>query len=772
MPSLLLDPAGDAPLPAGHHRLGTEAAWLRLAVDLPANELAAPPVLVSGRDLCAWAERWWLGRGGCCETIQSPTQHLLNTCPTLTPANAQGVLQELGPGWATHLAPWSLDDVLQTLYPTFGPDHDPTLGWAARPTSPPARAALAAHWLLYTADRPQPWPAYHLPLLTQQRSTWTTADTAALFPLGAEEACTLLRVWLGLAPAIPGYPDPARIAGPFPAAVPPAWRAQARTLFTGQLTELNQTNLTLDELRSRLARWWQSHNNSAIPATIRELAAAQYADFILARPQLLQPSHLHELLPILGTAPQAQELQNALPPPEPTELPSTATPAAALQWVTAEYLPYRRWQAGLLAASAVLIQRVSDLAAQFESWVLSQYPVLLVAPNAGLLHIHQAESLRFSRTREVTLWVVPDGLGWLDAVALGEELHTLGAGHLTQPQATACLGLLPTITSLTKQPLLHSTTARALSRAQPNMVRRERPIPGHLAPSEFLREAQPGDLFIWTPPDPDRAYHEQFDPGTIQQRVSSLLKVLAQQLAAAAQAVPAALAFRLVVATDHGRQLGSSTRSIAVPAGCESHGRAAYAANGNPGFTPAPADLARPELAWLEPETFGLPYWAATVRGNAAFRTNNTDATGLLHFPHGGLWPEEVVVPWLVTERVAAAAPLTARISGHGLARRSGELTLKLTNPSTQSYALVALTINGPGGFSTTLPLDGHILPATATHTQPLALHAWPTPAQAAALQVRLQLTDDQARPTELADFIIQLSSEDFEEAPDLDLNF
>lgn len=768
---LLLDPVGDAVLPANCQRLSTEAAWLRLVAKLPANDFTPPAMVISGADLCAWAERWWVTRGGVCETLHSPTDYLLAVCPTLGRPYALTVLRELGPAWAGRPAPWPLAEVLEALHPSFGQLHDLTSGWAAQPTTPPARMALAANWLLWLSSNSKSFPIHHVPLLEQQVARWAAGDAAALFPLVPAVAHSLLRQWLGLESTSPDKFDPIKAVDPFPVEVPPMWLGQARDLYDEQFTALNQTHLTDDELRQRLDAWWQQKKKTVAPA-LRELAAEQYADFLLGHPQLLQPVHLCELLPVLGSAPQAQKLQQALPPTEPVDLPAADTPAAVLHWVTTEYLPYRQWQATHRSPPAQATQRVATLAAQFESWLLLCYPSLLVGPNVGLLHIHQAENLRFAHTSEVTLWVIPDGLGWLDAATLAANLHALAAGRVTQPQATACLGLLPTITSLTKQPLLHSTTAQALPRARPNEKRRERTISGHLNPADFLRDAQPGDLFIWTPPDPDSAYHGLFDRLTIEQRIPQLLKVLAQQLSEAMQAVPAALAMRLVIATDHGRMLGSCARSIAIPDGFESHGRAAFAAKGNADVIPSSADQARPELAWLEPEAFGLPYWAASVRGDVAFLTNNTDSVGQLHYPHGGLWPEEVVVPWVVIERTVAAAPLTARLSGHGLARRRGELTLTLTNPTRQPYTLLSLMLSGPDGFAIALPLNGQLLPATATHTQVVALENWPTLTQVSALQARLQLADAQNRPTEVTKFVVQLTSEDFEEGPDLDLNF
>lgn len=769
---LFLDPVGDAPLPAGCRRLSTEVAWLREAAAIPANELAPPAVVVSGRDLCAWAERWWRGRGGDCAQLQSPTAHLIAACPTLGLSDARAILADLGPAWAARPAPWSLAEVLQELHPTFGTSADATTGWLAQPATAAARAALAAHWLLWLVDQPQPLPRPHLPLIVQQLATWADTNAASLFVTDRAAAQALLPVWLGLASPTSSQPDLVKLVGVFPVPVPAGWVAQARILHGQQLTALNQTHLAADELRQQLTAWWQQRNKPSVLLDLRELAATQYADFLLAHPQLLQPVHLRELLPLLGLAPQAQAIQTALPPAEPSDLPSSATPSAVLQWATAEYLPYRRWQASLPSTQRQPAARVATLATQFEDWLLAHYPALLVSPNNGLLHIQQAETLRFTRTQEVTLWVVPDGLGWLDAQTLANHIHAATAGHLTPPRATACLGLLPTITSLTKEPLLHSTTARSLPLARPNTTRRERYIRGHLNPADHLRDVQPGDLFIWTPLDPDSAYHGQYDRATIQQRVAYLLQVLAQQLAAAVQAIPASLALRVIVTTDHGRQLGSSARSVAVPAGFESHGRAAYATNESPSVVPQTADRARPELAWLEPEAFGLPCWVAAVRGDVAFRTNTTDASGQLHFPHGGLWPEEVVVPWLVAERVATAPSLTASLSGQGLARHRGELALKLTNPSGQAVTLIALSLTGPDGFAASLSLNGQTVPATATHKQVLTLENWPTPQQAASLQAKLQLTDVQGRPSEIANFVVQLTSEDFEEGPDLDLNF
>ncbi|GAB2851874.1 hypothetical protein [Hymenobacter ruber] len=604
----------------------------------------------------------------------------------------------------------------------------------------------------------------------QQLATWVSADTASLFPIDSSAARTILQVWLGFErPPLGGF-NPNQTVGSFPLNIPPAYLVQARTLHEQQLTDLNQTHLSADELIKQLGVWWRERGSASLPLPLRELAALQYADFLLARPHLLRPEHLCDLLPLLGSTPQALALQSALPPTEPTDLPITASPAAVLSWATTQYLPYRRWQSDFSTPPAVPTARIATLAGQFEDWILTNYPALLVGSNTGLLHIQQAEGLRFARTREVTLWVVPDGLGWLDAQALAEHLHTASAGRLDVPKSKACLGLLPTITSLTKKPLLNSTTARGLSHARPNDIRRERLIAGHLNPADHLRDAQPGDLFIWTPPDPDSAYHAQFDRSTIQQRVSQLLKVLAQQLSAAAQAVPITLPFRIVVSTDHGRQLGTSARTVAVPTGFESHGRAAYPTNGK--SAPLPTDRSRPDLAWLEPEAFGLPHWAAAVRGEDSFRTNNTDSTGTLLFPHGGLWPEEVVVPWLVVERVAPALPLTARLTGHGLARRRGQATITLVNPTPQAYMLVSLDLNDSADFAATVSLANQSLPATANHTHAFFLESWPTPAQTTQLRARLVLQDAEGRQFTYSDIVVLFTSEDFESAPDLDLNF
>ena len=95
--------------------------------------------------------------------------------------------------------------------------------------------------------------------------------------------------------------------------------------------------------------------------------------------------------------------------PEPLDL--EASSKDAMQWVTDHYLPFRRWDAAINAAASR--PRDSDrLADSFVTWILKHYPELRFANS--VLNYSVASLVQDLCQTSPVLWVVVDGLGWLD----------------------------------------------------------------------------------------------------------------------------------------------------------------------------------------------------------------------------------------------------------------------------------------------------------------------------------------------------------------------
>lgn len=110
-------------------------------------------------------------------------------------------------------------------------------------------------------------------------------------------------------------------------------------------------------------------------------------------------------------------------------------------------------------------------------------------------------------------------------------------------------------------------------------------------------------------------------------------------------AVPAEIPLKIVITTDHGRLLARSTRRKSIPAGMIGHGRAAWGVSGRQfeqtGY------FIEDNVVYLHGERFGLPNDAALCLNDDSFYTND-GKTGVEFYPHGGVYPEEVIIPWLV----------------------------------------------------------------------------------------------------------------------------
>src|SRR5690606_27544667 len=77
-----------------------------------------------------------------------------------------------------------------------------------------------------------------------------------------------------------------------------------------------------------------------------------------------------------------------------------------------------------------------------------------------------------------------------------------------------------------------------------------------------------------------------------------------------------------------------------------------------------------------------------------AFQTNDQRGGNEL-YPHGGLFPEEVIVPWLGYARVVKQPKLDITITGAGTARQKGVLDVHVVNLDLRSVKvqLIALQL-------------------------------------------------------------------------------
>jgi hypothetical protein len=682
---IILDPTGDAFVPHGYKVIRSEIEFLRHALD-------KAQLFIQGKAVCRWADAFYRGRNIAFIEAASPRKALRDAVPLLTEEQIAALLAEIRERFVTLCQPVKAIDLLELLYPD-GPWH------------PVPSLHHAAQWLLWLSD--QHVADFVVPVLTAQLSLWMVncaEDDAVLYaPQSSAEAQHVMKQWLGIVDRTYSHNFK-----PFPLPISSKWQQVARQEWTNQIVQLE----------SKL--FYEVHA-LPLPSNLHVIAAEVTFDFYKANPGKLTRKMVNSISGYL-TSDAALTLQRLCPQPDPGDLPST--PEAIFKWFTDCYMPYRQWQVSINDDAARI--RVSQLAADFAKWCLGYYPNALSNAKSTLA-ISRAALLHSTREDCVTLWPILDGLHFADAQTLSQLIGN--ETRLTLISSDVALAPLPTITRFCKKAVLYGKPPSMVEdlSLEPNFPGAIS-LPENKTPDAKLREAKPGDVFVWRLEEPDKTYHKPFDRKTLLAQVSAKLQYLAERITLAALAIPNHLAVRVVIATDHGRLLSTGNRSHTIPPGMETHGRSAYGPSGKDFSADGYLVQEHENVAYLHASRFRLPTDCAVVLDSDSFVTND-GKSGKEEFSHGGLFPEEVLVPWIEFVRDWTEPLIRCNASGQSVAGRSGVLRLDFQHPGKILVRATTLTLNLDSPNSINLALDLAIPPLTST-TAEVTLERWPTETQ------------------------------------------
>lgn len=689
MNEMLLDRAKDALIPDDYRVIESEVDFLRFAID-------ATPLVVRGDGLCQWAEAFYRGRGISYRDLLSPTQTLCDLAPGLSRTEAVAIRAVLPQQIMVRLHHLNLTRLLQELFPNAL--------WEERPSK-----NHAADWLLWLCAQ-SPDGVFE-PLLAAKARYWQREVDDATYEIYAttnvDRARELLDSWLG-------FTDDHTFLelGEFPRILPENVRAHVTSKMKHHVI-IKQGGL-ISELEMR-----------PVQTNLRRIAAQETVNYLIQNPHKMT-SKLHEQLARYLTLDEQNRIHELMPPAMP-ELPPEQ-PEAILAWFRNNYLPARQWQSahGLNADR----DQISAAAEQFSQWYLREYPRAL---NGGPLQ----QYLSFIRTASnqqqkthITLCLVLDGLHALDARRLLDYLHH-ETKRLTVWENGLAFAPLPTITEVCKPALFAGVAPRLAQEVLPLGVI----IPERVSPIEKLSCASSGELYLWRIMEPDSTYHKQSSSETLRHDINGRLSSIARKINEIVDRVPVELPLRIIITTDHGRLLSKATRVLNVPPGMQSQGRASLGTSGRQfdehGF------FIENDVVYLHAERFGLPTDAAVAYREDIFRTND-GKTGSELYPHGGLYPEEVIVPWIEMVRDVTMPDVFATLSGSGHAGQSGQLTLQLRNPGDIPVTAVALSIL-INEQHVNLQID-QVAPPYSEQSFRLSWAPWPGQAEASRMTVTLNL--------------------------------
>lgn len=469
---------------------------------------------------------------------------------------------------------------------------------------------------------------------------------------------------------------------------------------------------------------YQLTNPNTAP-DLHRLVAEKTVDYLEHHPAQLDKALKETLTPYLTVNGQ-EKIARLLRPPMPGPLP--AEPEAILTWFRHQYLPARQWQMNY--GKEADRNQLNATAQQFAQWYVDQYPQALYGNNLQKHLSFKRTAANGSHPAYVTLLIVLDGLHVGDARRLLEKIKEQ-IPRLTLSADELAFAPIPTITEICKPALFTGQSPELAAQRPPlGQVLPENEIP--IAP---LGQASPGRVYFWRIQEPDHTYHQKNSADTLPQEIEGQLYTVAKKMKELVEKLPAEIPLRFVLTSDHGRLLARSERKLDVPAGMSSQGRAALGQI-NQTFPPSGYIRANHTTLYLHAKRFGLPQDAALAFNDETFRTND-GKTGNEHYPHGGLYPEEVIIPWLELIRDQTLPQLTITLTGNGPAGQTGQLSLQLRNPENipLTIATLILTINHQTAH---FPIHQTLAPYSE-QTLSLSHAPWPNAAQAS--QTTAQLT-------------------------------
>ena len=675
---MLLDYLGDAPLQGGYLLVTSEIEFLKFAI-------ADSNLQVRG-SLCVWAESFCLGRGFDFRKLESPQLEIQDICREIDPDQAKDIYALLGVQKFNSLdRPLTISSVLNTIFPSQLWSQD-------------ASYNHAADWLLWLLDA-KPEKCLR-PLLQSKSDLWksTTSGVEQIIysATDAEIASNTVEKWIGL------INDPLfQNVKNFPRQIPIRIQNEARKKWKRLMVE-TRGEFLYETLSSSLHK------------QLKAILVEEAYQHLKKRKADVSQEIFDLLSPLLGWQEQ-KDLQSLLPPARISQMPQQ--PKEVLEWFRNSYFPYRRWQYG--NEDKHIQAEVDKIARDFGLWYLEHYPEAISSGSMkDILSFSKIVEVARNSKQYVTLIVVLDGLHVGDAQTLSVKIQQRIL-RLSAVESSVIFTSIPTVTEFCKPALFAGVP--------PNMAETVLAI-GEIIPEKgepilCLNESSLGAVFLWRVQQPDSAYHEKGREDLVLRKVEGELEKIVKDISEIADRVSERLPLQLIITTDHGRLIDSSQRKTSAPEGMNSHGRAAW---GEVGIEFGNSEfIVVEDLAYLKGDRYGMKYNFAVLLNGDAFLMSD-GKSGKENFPHGGVYPEEVIIPWNTYIRDYIAPEVTVELSGKAIAGASGIMQISITSYAEIETSLTKLTV-----FFGDRKIDynelRYAVSASASANYALEIEKWPT---------------------------------------------
>jgi serine/threonine protein kinase len=642
---IVLDPSKAYPVPEGYISINSEVDWMRHFGN------GDSPYWVKGQNLCALTEEWlrcWNRSHLIADIKQPPREELAEVLEPIsipdhwTEAQCLTVIM--------HLESYENKPVARLLADLTGSDPDI---WLEAPS-----VKNLAKWLPLAVPE-------EAKILEQAWQTQRHDHELSRYYL-AQDKQQLLRRWLGLAE--PAFHD----LGVYPLDIPKSLEEEFDGFWEREFYRTEGKILAVLSLINQPGQ--------------KRIAQVAY-EVLHKRPAYLVKDWEPKLRPYLSHQ-KYETLKQRHRPSEPKLLSLEASPQKALRWATESYLPLRRWET--VIDQTPQEKRVSDrLASSFEDWMLNHYPSLKVdAVASSWLNFNVSHQVQELCNEAPVLWVVIDGLGWLDHQTLLNyltERNRLQIERGLQPK----FSILPTKTEYAKWSL-YSQLLPGHESWEPDagkgftMANGKRYTDNDVTKSRLQNDLkqQKYILYCWDSDRFDALHHKEVDWIELY-TVKRLreLRDLADDILRFIDMHPRKDEMRVAIASDHGQLMGTSSKLAYVPDGLIPKGRMAIGRADDPSF------------AVLDKARFDLQHDISVIRGSSSFSSFTYADDKSIIGCHGGLYPEEIVIGFSVLKRSVKRAPIIVTCSGGGKTYESGILTVTIHNPNALSLQELQLTV-------------------------------------------------------------------------------
>jgi hypothetical protein len=635
MEQMLLDRSSLLDIPENYHGIDSEVEFLNLA-------LSGKKLFIQGATLCDWAIEFFRARQITYRELRSPKSELLSVFPALTEAQAEEILKQTLLKLDTIDPPLTQQKILNGLFPNEIWFENPSLSHSAT-------------WLLWLYN--QNPKEFIISLLKQIASDWQeyAPDEIKVVYSATDKqsALSILEDWLGMRRE-PIY----SFSAAFLLQVPKDIEKKAGDCYIQRIIETDGNDIEL-------------MRHHSLPSNLKSIYYKKCYDYFLKNHSRLTPDLLQIISPHLGLD-ENIKLRGILPPEKPSAFPQE--PEKILEWVRNEYMPFRVWQMNADDSEA---HKVSlDFAQQFINWYLIQYPKALSGNKMRrLLSFEMLNELIKEDNRYLSLVIVLDGLHLKDGDYLLNRLLEK-CQRLTLIKSILAFSALPTITQFCKESLFHGVPPSQVN----NVAPLGEILPEGKLPNKKLMDIKPGDACIWSINEPDHTYHSKKNQETLIHSVEAQLDAIEKNIEDIVAQVANEIPLKIIIATDHGRLFSKSLRKISIPAEMECHGRAAWRKESKIEYDDSGYKIEK-DVVFLNPDLFCIPYENAICLGEDTFLLVD-GKTGKDLFTHGGLFPEEVVVPMFVLCRDYEQPKIEINLSGRGVAGKSSRLKITVNNLS------------------------------------------------------------------------------------------